>query len=356
MQALNDTGEVARLAKLGPAALRDVHITLFHPVRMMLAQQGTIADMIREHGRITAEYKYDGSRFQFHKKGNWARLYSRRLEDVTGSLPDVIQRLIAATEHDVILDGEVIAMKDGKPMPFQSVLRRFRRRHDIAEAQGAIEMVPVVFDILFLDGETLIELPLSERRKRLESAVTLDLAPQVVSSDLQEIERTYKTALDAGHEGIMIKDPEAPYMPGIRGKKMLKFKAEPETLDLAVVGGTYGKGKRAHFIGSYLLALQDEDNQLKTIAHVATGLDDQTLAELSQLVEPLITSQKGRIVKIEPRIVLEIAFSEIVKSPEYESGYSLRFPVVKGIRYDLSPGDIDTLERIDSMFKSSLKS
>ncbi|MDD1688309.1 MAG: DNA ligase, partial [Methanoregula sp.] len=121
MQALNDTGEVARLAKLGPASLRDVHITLFHPVRMMLAQQGTIADMIREHGRIAAEYKYDGSRFQFHKKGNWARLYSRRLEDVTGSLPDVISRLISATEHDVILDGEVIAMKDGKPMPFQSV-------------------------------------------------------------------------------------------------------------------------------------------------------------------------------------------------------------------------------------------
>ena len=112
MQALNDTGEVARLAKLGPDALRDVHITLFHPVRMMLAQQGTIADMIKEHGQIAAEFKYDGSRFQFHKKGNWARLYSRRLEDVTGALPDVIEKLISATEHDVILDGEVIAIKD----------------------------------------------------------------------------------------------------------------------------------------------------------------------------------------------------------------------------------------------------
>ncbi len=149
----------------------------------MLAQQGTIPDMIQEHGQIAAEFKYDGSRFQFHKKGNWARLYSRRLEDVTAALPDVIEKLITSTTHDVILDGEVIAIKDDKPMPFQSVLRRFRRRHDIAEAQDAIEMVPNVFDILYLDGETLIDLPLEKRRERLESVVNRYIAPQVVSSD-----------------------------------------------------------------------------------------------------------------------------------------------------------------------------
>jgi len=109
--------------------------------------------MIKEHGQIAAEFKYDGSRFQFHKKGNWGETVFRRLEDVTAALPDVIEKLITSTTHDVILDGEVIAMKDGKPMPFQSVLRRFRRRHDIAEAQDAIDMVPNVFDILYLDGE-----------------------------------------------------------------------------------------------------------------------------------------------------------------------------------------------------------
>ena len=183
IQALNDAGEVARLAKLGPASLQDVRITLFHPVRMMLAQQGTIPDMIKEHGQVAAEFKYDGSRFQFHKKGNWARLYSRRLEDVTAALPDVIEKLIASTGHDVLLDGEVIAIKDNKPMPFQSVLRRFRRRHDIAEAKDAIEMVPIVFDILYLDGETLIDLPLEKRRERLLSVVNNYIAPQVVSSD-----------------------------------------------------------------------------------------------------------------------------------------------------------------------------
>ena len=149
----------------------------------------------------------------------------------------------------------------------------------------------------------------------------------------------------------MIKDPHAPYMPGIRGKKMLKFKAEPETLDLVIVGGSYGRGKRAHLIGSYLIAARDENNELKTLAYAATGLDDQTLLELSTLTEPLITSKIGRQVKIAPHIILEIAYSEIVKSPEYESGYSLRFPVVKRIRDDLSIDDIDTVERIDSMFK-----
>src|SRR5512137_1151417 len=258
MQALNDMGEVARLAKLGPGALQDVRITQFHPVRMMLAQQGTIADMIKEHGQIAAEFKYDGSRFQFHKKGNWAKMYSRRLEDVTGALPDVIEKLLAATDHDVILDGEVIAIKEGKPMPFQSVLRRFRRRHDVAEAQEAIEMVPNVFDILYLDGETLIDLPFSERRKRLETVVKQYIAPQVTSDREEEITRTYDAALAAGHEGIMIKVPSSPYSPGQRGKNWIKIKPAVDTLDLAVIGAEWGEGKRAHVYGSFLVACQDE--------------------------------------------------------------------------------------------------
>ena len=355
MQALNDTGEVARLAKLGPSSLRDVHITLFHPVRMMLAQQGTIAEMIREHGRIAAEYKYDGSRFQFHKKGNWARLYSRRLEDVTGSLPDVIQRLIAATQHDVILDGEVIAMKDGKPMPFQSVLRRFRRRHDIAEAQGAIEMVPVVFDILYLDGETLIELPLSERRKRLESAVTLDLAPQVVSSDLQEIEWTYKTALDAGHEGIMIKVPASPYSPGQRGKNWIKIKPEVDTLDLAVIGGEWGEGKRAHLFGSFLVACQEE-GRLIPLSRVATGLSDEQLSEVYELLKDKVIKKSGKEVTFEPGLVFEVGYSELQVSPTYEAGFALRFPRFIRIRDDKDISDIETIGSIRERYQGQSKS
>jgi len=355
MSALNDAGEVARLARLGPDALREVRITLFHPVRMMLAQQGTIPDMIQEHGQIAAEFKYDGSRFQFHKKGNWARLYSRRLEDVTAALPDVIEKLITSTAHDVILDGEVIAIKDDKPMPFQSVLRRFRRRHDIAEAQDAIEMVPNVFDILYLDGETLIDLPLEKRRERLESVVNRYIAPQMVSSDPLEIERTYKAALDAGHEGIMIKVPASPYSPGQRGKNWIKIKPDVDTLDLAVIGGEWGEGKRAHVFGSFLVACQDQ-GKLIALSRVATGFSDEQLIEVYDLLKDRVIKKSGKEVSFEPDLVFEVGYAELQISPTYEGGFALRFPRFIRIRDDKDITDVETLESIRERYFRQAKS
>jgi DNA ligase 1 len=354
-QALNDMGEVARLAKAGPEALRDVRITPFHPVRMMLAQQGSIADMIKEHGSIAAEFKYDGSRFQFHKKGNWARLYSRRLEDVTGALPDVIEQLLSATEHDVILDGEVIAMKDGKPMPFQSVLRRFRRRHDIAEAQDAIAMVPNVFDILFLDGETLIDLPLAERRKKLEEVVHHFVAPQVQSGDAGVITKTYEDALAAGHEGIMIKVPTSPYTPGQRGKNWIKIKPEVDTLDLAVIGAEWGEGKRAHVFGSFLVAVQDA-GRLVPLSRVATGFSDEQLAEVYELLKDTLTSKSGKEVTFEPSLVFEVGYAELQASQNYEGGFALRFPRFIRIRDDKDLTEIETIEGIRERYKRQANS
>jgi DNA ligase-1 len=355
MQALNDIGEVARLAKSGAATLTEVRITVFHPVRMMLAQQGTIADMIKEHGEIAAEYKYDGSRFQFHKKGNWARLYSRRLEDVTGALPDVIQQLMGATDHDVILDGEVIAVKGGRPMPFQSVLRRFRRRHDIAEAQEAVEMVPNVFDILYLDGETLIDLPFHERRKKLEDVVKMYIAPQVVSSDAKEIEKTYDAALAAGHEGIMIKVPASPYSPGQRGKNWIKIKPEVDTLDLAVIGAEWGEGKRAHVFGSFLLACQDQ-GKLIPLSRVATGFSDEQLAEVYDLLKDSVISKAGKEVNFEPSLVFEVGYAELQVSPTYEGGFALRFPRFIRIRDDKDITDVETIASIRDRYQRQVNS
>ena len=355
MQALNDMGEVARLAKTGPEALRDVRITPFHPVRMMLAQQGTIADMIKEHGQIAAEFKYDGSRFQFHKKGNWARLYSRRLEDVTAALPDVIGQLMGATTHDVILDGEVIAMRDGKPMPFQSVLRRFRRRHDIAEAQEAIEMVPNVFDILYLDGETLINLPFSERRKKLESLVKMYIAPQVVSSEQAIIEKTYDAALAAGHEGIMIKVPSSPYTPGQRGKNWIKIKPEVDTLDLAVIGAEWGEGKRAHVFGSFLVSCQDQ-GKLIPLSRVATGFSDEQLSEVFEILKETVIKKAGKEVSFEPSLVFEVGYAELQVSPTYEAGFALRFPRFIRIRDDKDIADIETIESIRARYQRQANS
>jgi DNA ligase 1 len=354
-QALNDMGEVARLAKIGPDALRDVHITPFHPLRMMLAQQGSIADMIKEHGEIAAEFKYDGSRFQFHKKGNWARLYSRRLEDVTSALPDVIQQLLGATDHDVILDGEVIAMKDGKPMPFQSVLRRFRRRHDIAEAQEAIEMVPNVFDILYLNGETLIDLPFTERRKKLESVVKQFVAPQVKSDREEEIIRTYEAALAAGHEGIMIKVPASPYTPGQRGKNWIKIKPEVDTLDLAVIGAEWGEGKRAHVFGSFLVACQDS-GKLVALSRVATGFSDEQLTEVFELLKESVIGKSGKEVTFEPSLVFEVGYAELQASQNYEGGFALRFPRFIRIRDDKDLSDIESIESIRDRYKRQANS
>ena len=355
MQALNDMGEVARLAKTGPDALRDVRITPFHPVRMMLAQQGTIADMIKVHGQIAAEFKYDGSRFQFHKKGNWARLYSRRLEDVTAALPDVIQQLMSATTRDVILDGEVIAMRDGRPMPFQSVLRRFRRRHDITEAQEAIEMVPNVFDILYLDGETLIELPFAERRKRLESVLTLYIAPQVVSSEQAIIEKTYDAALAAGHEGIMIKVLSSPYTPGQRGKNWIKIKPEVDTLDLAVIGAEWGEGKRAHLFGSFLVACQDQ-GKLIPLSRVATGFSDEQLSEVYEMLKETVIKKTGKEVSFEPSLVFEVGYAELQISPTYEAGFALRFPRFIRIRDDKDISDIETIGSIRARYQRQANS
>jgi DNA ligase-1 len=355
MQALNDMGEVARLAKIGPDALKDVRITPFHPVRMMLAQQGAIADMIEEHGQIAAEFKYDGSRFQFHKKGNWARLYSRRLEDVTAALPDVISQLLSATEQDVILDGEVIAIKDGKPMPFQSVLRRFRRRHDVAEAQEAIEMVPNVFDILYLDGETLIDLPFSVRRKRLEGAVTRYIAPQIVSGEQAEIEKTYDAALAAGHEGIMIKVPSSPYTPGQRGKNWIKIKPEVDTLDLAVIGAEWGEGKRAHVFGSFLVACQDQ-GRLVPISRVATGFSDEQLAEVFEMLKESVIKTEGKEVTFEPSLVFEVGYAELQASQNYKGGFTLRFPRFIRIRDDKDLADIETIEGIRARYQRQANS
>jgi len=172
-------------------------------------------------------------------------MYSRKLEDVTDALPDVVETLNRATPHDVILDGEVIAIKDGRPLPFQTVLRRFRRKYDIEAMQKEFRMQPYVFDILYIDGKTLIDIPLQERRKHLEAALTECIAPQTVSSDVAVIEAFYKESLDAGHEGLMLKVLSSSYTPGIRGKNWLKIKPGVDTMDLAVIGAEWGEGEES---------------------------------------------------------------------------------------------------------------
>ncbi|HXW99545.1 MAG TPA: ATP-dependent DNA ligase [Methanomicrobiales archaeon] len=349
-QAMNDLGEVARLARQGSAALSAVRIEIFRPVKMMLAQQGSISEMVAEHGKVAAENKYDGTRFQYHRKGGEVRVYSRKLEEVTQAIPDIITKLSAATDRDVILDGEAVAMKGGRPMPFQFVLRRFRRKYDIEAHAEQIELVPYVFDILVLDGETLIDLPFSERRKRLGEALSAHVAPQIVSDDPAALEKFYNEALDAGHEGIMVKDPASLYQPGVRGKHWIKVKPEVDTLDLAVIGGEWGEGRRAHFFGSFLLACQDR-GRLLPVGKVATGISDEMLASIYEAMKDLVVSQAGKEVTFEPRVVFEVGYSEIQTSPNYESGFALRFPRFVRVRDDKGVDEVETLESVRSRFQ-----
>jgi DNA ligase 1 len=350
VQAMNDLGEVARLARKGASALLAVEIRPFHPVKMMLAQQGTIDAAIHDNGAVAAEFKYDGSRFQFHRVGDRYALYSRKLEEVTHALPDIIEQLLAATTHDVILDGEAIAIADGRPMPFQQVLRRFRRKYDVEEMKGEIVLLPHVFDILYLDGRTLIDMPLSERRTFLEKAVTAHVAPQTVSDNPDVISALYDNALDAGHEGLMLKVPSSPYTPGVRGKNWIKIKPEVDTLDLAVIGADWGEGKRAHYFGSFLLACQDQGT-LVPLSRVATGFSDEQLAEVYDLLKDRVISHAGKEVTFEPLLVFEVGYSELQKSPNYPGGFALRFPRFIRVRDDKSIDEIETLESIQERYR-----
>lgn len=356
----NDLGLVAEVSKEeGVEGLKKLSLNPGKPVKPMLAQLSPgIEASITEMGRAFCETKYDGIRVQIHRLGDDVNIFTRRLENISKAVPEIVEYIKKdLPPKNFIVEGEIIVTRDGKPISFQYILQRVRRKYDIERMRNEVPLKLYLFDVLYYE-EPLIDAPFEKRREVLESIVNItpgkiELSTQVkvTAETVKEAQDLFNNSIKGGHEGIMIKDPTAPYIPGIRGKKMLKFKAEPETLDLVVVGGTYGKGKRAHFIGSYLLAARDENNELKTLAHAATGLDDKTLQELSELSEPLITSKVGRQVHIAPHIILEIAYSEIVKSPEYESGYSLRFPVVKRIRDDLSLEDIDTVDRINSMFK-----
>ncbi|MDR3291497.1 MAG: ATP-dependent DNA ligase [Methanobrevibacter sp.] len=356
----NDLGLVAKFAKeKGENGLKKLNLIPGRPVKPMLAQLSPGIDIsLKEMGNAICETKYDGIRIQIHKNGNEINFFTRKLENVTNAIPEMIEPIKNGfPNEDFIVEGEIIATRDGKPISFQYILHRVRRKYNIDKAIKNVPLTLYLFDVLYYKTP-LIDKSLKKRREILEriiklgDKINLSTKIDVNVETIYKAEELFKDSISKGHEGIMIKDPDEPYIPGIRGKKMLKFKAEPETLDVVVVGGTYGLGRRSNFVGSYLVALKDEDNKLKTVAHVATGLDDETLEHLTNLMEKYKKYDKGTKIFVEPKIILEIAYSEVVKSPEYETGYSLRFPVVKRIRIDKGVDDINTVESLKTMFKS----
>ena len=356
----NDLGLVAKVAKSeGEEGLKKLTLIPGRPVKPMLAQLSrSVEESIGEMGCALCETKYDGFRTQFHKNGDEITLFTRRLENVTLAFPDAIEVIREGfPNEDFIAEGEIIGFKDGKPQPFQNVLQRVRRKYDIHEAMKNVPIKIFLYDLLYFKEPTVDE-PILKRREILESVVdcsnpklNLSESVKVGVENIDDAIDLFEKSIEGGHEGIMIKDCNEPYIPGIRGKKMLKFKAEPETLDAIVVGGVKGIGKRGEFIGSYEVALRDENDELQIITRVGSGLSDDDLTNLTKQMEELKISEKGTHITVHPKIVFEIKYSEIVKSPEYSAGYSLRFPIVKRIREDKGFYDIDTIERLESMFK-----
>lgn len=356
----NDLGLVAKVAKEeGEEGLQKLNLTPGKPVKLMLAQLSEGIDIsINEMGLALCETKYDGIRCQIHKHNGEVTLFTRRLENITKAIPEIVEAIeIAFPDSDFIAEGEIIATRNGEPLSFQHILHRVRRKYNIEETMENIPVELYLYDLLYYK-EPLIDHAIKTRREILENIVNttdmIHLSKLVLCSpeNIDDAKELFEESISGGHEGIMIKNAYEPYIPGIRGKKMLKYKAEPENLDVVVIGGTKGIGKRGEFIGSYLIALQDEDENLKPIAQVGTGLSDEQLEELTQKMEEYKISQKGTKITVEPKIIFEVAYSEIVKSPEYEAGYSLRFPVVKRIREDKGLKDIDTVERLESMYKA----
>ncbi|WP_255191107.1 ATP-dependent DNA ligase LigA [Natronobeatus ordinarius] len=354
LQVSNDYGRVAVVARdEGLEGLDALELEVGRPVQAMLAQAGTVTGALEDWEVAAVEWKYDGARVQLHHDPDGeTRVFSRNLEDVTDALPEVVEFADEHLEVSTILDGEVVAVDDaGEPLPFQEVLRRFRRKHDIAKARENVAVRPVFFDCLHADGEDLLEAPLTERHARLESLLTDEgLSILWHTDDPAAIESIDAEALEAGHEGIMLKDPDSAYSPGRRGKHWRKRKPDVETLDCVVTGAEWGEGRRATFLGTFELSIRDGD-EYATVGKVATGITDEKLAELTELLEPHVRAQDGREVDLEPAVVFEVGAEEIQTSPTYSSGYALRFPRFIGVRHDKDPADADSLERVEALRK-----
>ncbi|MDO9516924.1 MAG: ATP-dependent DNA ligase [Methanosarcinaceae archaeon] len=360
----NDMGLVAVAARRGGVdEVTKLNLELKRPIKMMLAQvTPTIEDAINEMEIAAIEWKFDGARVQIHKDGDNITLFSRRLEDVTHSLPDIVS---AVREHvtadSAILDGEAFAVDEaGRPRAFQEILKRFRRKYDVETTAREIPLTLRLFDLVYLNGENLLDKPLTERRAALVGCVKnsgpIKVDSQILTSDVEEVNRIYNEALEAGHEGIMIKNPQSSYSPGKRGKNWLKKKPLMETLDLVVIGAEWGYGRRTNFMGSFNLACHDPDTgRFLSMGKVGTGINDEQLAELTETFSNLIVIESGMEIELKPEVVFEIAFEEIQKSTNYESGFALRFPRLVNVRDDKSPDEADTLQRIESIYSAQRK-
>jgi len=350
-----DIGETAVRAKRGQ--LETSTVSVFTPVRFMLASPVETAGEAFERmaaDQVWTEEKYDGVRCQLHFADGRVELFSRDLKETTGAFPELAE---AAPNlgHSVLFDGEVLAHREGKVLRFFELQRRLGRKVVDDKMREEVPVVLVVFDLLYLDGRSLLEAPLQERRRLLED---LHLQPPFLLARLEsatspgDLDRIFTDTRERGHEGLMVKDPDSPYSPGRRGLAWLKLKRPLATLDVVVTSVEWGHGKRKGVLSDYTFAVKDtESGKLVNVGKAYSGLTDAEIATMTQRFLSITTADRGWSRVVKPEVVLEVAFDSIQHSGRHASGYALRFPRIVNLRDDKPVEEIDTLARVAELYE-----
>jgi DNA ligase-1 len=345
-----DLRGVAQVARVrGEAGLAEFRIHPLTPLSPMLAQSAkSFGDIFGAEEAVALEYKVDGARIQVHRAGREVRIFTRNLNDVTARLPEIVDRVLRLPVRDVVLDGEAIALApEGRPHAFQTTMRRFGKKLEVARLRSEFPLTPFFFDCLHVDGQDLIDLRESERFDALTAVVDSDIriVRRVVTGE--EAARAFMDeALDRGHEGAMAKALDAPYEAGRRGSAWLKLKTA-HTLDLVVIAVEWGSGRRQGMLSNLHLAARDPSSgQFVMLGKTFKGMTDEMLRFQTQKLLSLEMSRTDWTVFVRPELVVEIAFDGVQESPQYPAGLALRFARVKRYREDKTAAEADTIDQV----------
>jgi DNA ligase-1 len=355
-------GEVAAVSKAkGREGVSKLRLQIFRPIKPMLAQTAeNVRDALSQHGGKTAfEYKLDGARVQIHISKENVRIFSRGLTDVTESFPDVVRLVLnQIAAEEAILEGEIIAVGEGgSPVPFQHLMRRFRRVRNIEDAAERVPVQLQLFDLIYLNGRSLIDDPYYERRRKLkEISGNVFLIKQIITVDLGKAESFLNEAIDCGHEGLVAKRVDSPYTPGVRRKHWFKIKEPLEPLDLVIVAAEYGYGRRHNWLSDYYLAARDPQNDdLAIVGKTFKGLTDTEIIEMTRRLKELTIREERRRVTVTPNIVVEVTYNEIQESPKYPCGMALRFARITRVRDDKTLEEADTIQKIKRIYEKQFE-
>jgi DNA ligase-1 len=341
----------------GRAGLAAFALALFRPVLPMLARPAaSVGEVFGRLGEAAFERKLDGARVQAHKDGDEVRIYTRQLNDVTAAAPELVQAVRALPARSLILDGEAIALRpDGSPLPFQTTMKRFGRKRDVAGLQAELPLTGQFFDVLYVDGQPLIDQPGRERMAALDAVVPPALrVPRCITGERDVAEGYYEQSLAAGHEGLMAKSLDAPYDAGGRGLGWFKLKPA-HTLDLVVLAAEWGSGRRQGWLSNLHLGARDPAHGgFVMLGKTFKGLTDELLAWQTERLLALAMGREGHVVHVRPELVVEIAFSDVQASPQYPGGVALRFARVKRYRTDKRAEDADTIDAVRTIHLRSL--